>query len=116
VVDKSGLRVENVPPEEYFSDHTKKRREDGARGRKTLKTRGELVKEGYSKKKVAQLPTTNELEYDQERQERDKQFNDFGIKSDGAQSETEQVMLYETYIPMALKKDGTSSLYRVIHG
>jgi hypothetical protein len=30
IIDNSGLRVENVPPEEYYSQGKKKRREDGA--------------------------------------------------------------------------------------
>lgn len=115
VIDKSGLRIENVPPEEYFSDGTKKNRQDGARGRKTLKTRADLIKEGYPKKKVEEIPTTNELEFDTERQERDRETNDFGIKSDAVQPDLEQVMLYETYIPLSLKGDGTSALYRIIH-
>jgi hypothetical protein len=115
IIDKSGLRVENVPPEEYFSDGTKKKRQDGTRGRKTLKTRADLINEGYPKKKVDLIPTTNELEYDSERQERDRETNDFGIKSNPAQAELEQVMLYETFIPLSLKGDGKSALYRMVH-
>jgi len=115
IIDKSGLRVENVPPEEYFSDGTKKKRQDGTRGRKTLKTRADLINEGYPRKKVDLIPTTNELEYDSERQERDRETNDFGIKSNPAQAELEQVMLYETFIPLSLKGDGKSALYRMVH-
>jgi len=114
IIDKSGLRVENVPPEEYFSDGTKKRRQDGVRGRKTLKTRSELVKDGYPKDKVEKIGTSNELDFDQERQERDKGTSD-GMQRDAAQPELEHVMLYETFIQLALKGDGTSALYRIVH-
>jgi hypothetical protein len=115
IIDNSGLRIENVPPEEYFSDGSKKRRQDGARGRKTLKTRAALVAEGYDKAKVAALPVQNELEFDSERQERDRETNDFGIKSDAAQPDLEQVMVYETFIQLSLRGNGTSALYRIIH-
>jgi hypothetical protein len=115
IVDCSGLRLEVVPPEEYFSDATKKRREDGARGRKTLKTRAELIADGYPRSKVDKIETSNELEFDQERQERDKQTNNGGIKSDAVQPELEPVMVYTTFIKLSLKGDGRANLYRIVH-
>ncbi|MBR1173894.1 hypothetical protein JQ617_08010 [Bradyrhizobium sp. KB893862 SZCCT0404] len=114
IVDKSGLRIENVPPEEYFSDGTKKKRQDGVRGRKTLKTRADLRKEGYPADKVEKIGTSNELDFDSERQTRDQDTSD-NMPRDAAQPELESVMVYETFIPLALKGDGTSALYRVVH-
>lgn len=114
LIDKSGLRIENVPPEEYFSDGTKKRREDGVRGRKTLKTRSELVKEGYPRDKVEKIGTSNELEFDSERQVRDQDTSD-RMPRDAAQPENELVMVYETFIKLALGSDGTATLYRIVH-
>jgi hypothetical protein len=114
VIDNSGLRVENVPPEEYYSQGKKKRREDGARGRKTLKTKADLIKEGYDRKKVDAIGVDSELDYSSERQAREADFND-GLPDAEAQPELAQVMLHETYIPLSLKGDGKSCLYRIIH-
>lgn len=114
LIDSSGLRIENVPPEEYFSDGTKKRREDGVRGRKTLKTRSELVKEGYPRDKVAKIGASNELEFDSERQIRDQDTSD-RMPRDAAQPENELVMVYETFINLALGTGGTATLYRIVH-
>jgi hypothetical protein len=71
VIDKSGLRIENVPPEEYFSEGSKKRRQDGARGRKVLKTKAELIADGYDRKTVMELPEESELSLSQEKQTRE---------------------------------------------
>lgn len=114
IIDSSGLRIENVPPEEYFSEGHKKRRQDGVRGRKTLKTKADLIYDGFPKKKVLDLPVENELQMSSERQERDKEIDD-GLAEGAVQPELETVMLYETYIPLSLKGDGTSALYRIVH-
>lgn len=114
VIDNSGLRVENVPPEEYYSQGKKKRREDGARGRKTLKTKADLIKEGYDRKKVEAIGTDSELEFSSERQTREKDTDD-GLLDSEHQPELAPVMLHETFIPLSLKGDGMSALYRIVH-
>jgi hypothetical protein len=115
VIDKSGLRIENVPPEEYFSEGSKKRRQDGARGRKVLKTKAELIAEGYDKKTVMELPEESELSVSQEKQTRDAETYDSGVSDNPVQPELQQVLLHVTFIPLALKDDGTSALYRLVH-
>lgn len=114
VIDSSGLRIENVPPEEYFSEGRKKKRQDGVRGRKTLKTKADLIYDGYDRKKVEALPAENEFDTSTERQQRDKDVDD-GLPEGSAQPELDTVMLYETFIPLSLKGDGMSALYRIIH-
>jgi hypothetical protein len=114
IIDNSGLRIENVPPEEFFTNGKKKRREDGARGRKVLKTKAELIKEGYGREKVMAIATDSELDLTSEKQERERETDD-GMPDNPAQPELETVMLYETFIPLSLKDDGTSSLYRIVH-
>ena len=59
IIDKSGLRFENVPPEEYFTDGKKKYREESVRGRKVLKTKADLIYDGYDREKVMSLWTTS---------------------------------------------------------
>jgi hypothetical protein len=114
VIDNSGLRVENVPPEEYFTDGNKKRREDATRGRKVLKSKADLIAEGYDRKKVMALPEDSELQLSSEKQEREKETTD-GFLSEVAQPELQQVMLYETFMKLALRDNGTASLYRIVH-
>jgi ribosomal protein L29 len=114
IIDNSGLRIENVPPEEYFSEGKKKRRQDGVRGRKTLKTRADLIAEGYPRDKVDAIPVDNEMSLTSEKQERDKEIDD-GMPSDAPQPELDTVMLYETFIKLSLNGKGTAALYRIIH-
>jgi hypothetical protein len=114
VIDNSGLRVENVPPEEYYSQGKKKRREDGARGRKTLKTKADLIKEGYDRKKVEAIGVDSNLDFSSERQTREADTDD-GLPDAEPQAELAPVMLHETFIPLSLKGDGTSCLYRIVH-
>lgn len=114
VIDDSGLRIENVPPEEYFSEGSKKNRKDGARGRKVLKTKAELIADGYDRKTVMELPEDSELALSQEKQTREKETYD-GLPDDPVQPELATVMLYETFIPLSLKGDGKSALYRLVH-
>ena len=114
VIDTSGLRVEVVPPEEFYSDASKKRRQDGPRGRKTLKTRAELIAEGYPRDKVSMVRSSSEIEFDSERQERDRETSD-GIRGDAPQSELDQVLVHETFIQLALAGDGKAALYRIVH-
>jgi hypothetical protein len=118
IIDKSGLRVEVVPPEEYFSEGGKKRRQDGVRGRKTLKSRADLIDEGYPKAKVDKVPQSTNLELDSERQTRDKETNDYGVRNDPVQPELEDVLVFETYVKLAMpvnKRKGGARLYRIIH-
>lgn len=115
VIDNSGIVIENVPPEEYFSEGTKKRREDGARGRKVLKTRGELLAEGYPKSKIDQIGADNELNLSSEKQTRELETYDAGATDQPVQTALEQIMLCETFIKLDLNDDGKTSLYRIVH-
>jgi hypothetical protein len=114
IIDNSGLRVENVPPEEYFSQGKKKRREDGPRGRKVLKTKAELIKDGYDREKVEAIPVDSDLDFSSEKQTREKDTDD-GLPQGATQPELDTVMLYVTFIPLSLKGDGTACLYRIVH-
>jgi hypothetical protein len=107
IIDNSGLRIENVPPEEYYSQGKKKRREDGTRGRKTLKTKADLIKDGYDRKKVDLIGVDSELDFSSEKQTREKDTDD-GLPDAEPQPELAPVMLHETFIPLSLKGDGTS--------
>lgn len=115
IIDNSGIVIENVPPEEYFSEGTKKNREDGARGRKVLKTRGELIAEGYKKFLVDKVGADNELILSSEKQTREQETYDAGATDQPVQTALEQIMLCETFINLDLNEDGKTALYRIVH-
>ena len=116
-INKCQIKVENVPPEEFFFDASQKCREDGVRGRKMMKTRAALIKDGYDRDKVNRLPTAEELKTSMERLARlEATQNTLSFADDPPQRELEHVQLCETYIELSLGDDGTSSLYKVVHG
>lgn len=118
-IDQSQVVIETVPPEEFYVSQGVKRREDGVRGHRTLKTRAELITMGLDKAKVAKVAwdDANSVELSAARQARLDATGETGLfgRNDAEQPELEQVLLHETYIELALKDDGTSALYRVLH-
>lgn len=118
-IDKSGVVVEPVAPDEFYIEGRVKKRTDGTRGIKTRKTKAELVEMDFDTAKIDQAFTTGEageqtLTADHEaRFESTSDTTDLGSKSD--QPEMDQVELYTTYTKMVLESDKKARLYRVIH-
>lgn len=116
VLDKSRLVIENVPPEEYFSEGKKKKRQEGARGRRVVKTKADLINEGYPKELVDKIGgDDSDLSTNIEVITRNEDTQDGNVADDPPQTELDQITLFETFIPLALKGDGSSSLYRIVH-
>jgi hypothetical protein len=67
-----------------------------------------LIAEGYDKKTVMELPEDSELALSQEKPvTRDQETSDTGINDDaGPARASATCILYETFIPLALKGDG----------
>lgn len=117
-IDKCGVRISVLPPENFFVEPRLAKREDGIRGNKELKTKSELMKDlGYPKSKV------NKVRFDVTQYSDDAEklarFQDTdtgtGYARSGLQTATEKTWLYETYAPLDLKGDGEACLYRVVH-
>jgi cell fate (sporulation/competence/biofilm development) regulator YlbF (YheA/YmcA/DUF963 family) len=116
-IDHSKVCVEPVPPEEFFVESRVKRREDGARGRRMPKTKAELVALGYPKEKIDKISWDDTtLSMTPEVLAREKAVaSDSPLMDDPVQEELSKVLLYQTYLKLALKGDGTACLYRVVH-
>lgn len=113
-IDKSRVKIENVPSEEYFSEESKKSREDGVRGRRMLKSRADLIADGFDKTKVnAATAVTNDTA--QEKQARDNPTNDaFSMADDPVSPEMELVEVFETYVRLDID-GGRPGLYKITH-
>lgn len=116
-IDKGQVVIEVIPPEEFYVEKRVKKRVDGARGRRTLKTKADLITEGYDKKKVekANASDKDDISLSPEAQARNEQTDEgVSLHGDVIQDELEQIMVFTTYVKMAL--DGKrSALYCVIH-
>ncbi len=116
-IDKGRCVIEVLAPEEFFVEKRVKRRTDGARGVRSVKTRQDLIDEGYEKKLVekASAAEADALQFSQEAVARNEQTDEgVGFKDDGdVQPELEPVLLYETYMDLVL--EGRKALYCIIH-
>lgn len=116
-IDKSQVVVETIAPEEFYIDSRLKRREDGTRGFKTLKTKAELIEMGFPKSKIDKVYSGDgpqQLNGDVETRH-ETTSDPFSLNTDSAQDELDSVYLHTTYLKMALEGDGTAALYRVVH-
>jgi hypothetical protein len=106
-LDKGNCCIEVLAPEEFFVEKRVKKRTDGARGRRHVKTRQDLLDEGYDKKKVALCEChrrRTQLAFSQEAIARSEQTHEgIALKDDPAQDELEQILLYETYMDLVLE-------------
>jgi hypothetical protein len=117
-IDCSKVCIDNIPPEEFLiEERANSIKEAKVVDHRTLKTRSELLKLGYPKSKVNQLNFEDEgtLDLSPDRQSRRQQIdggNELG--NDAVQEELQVVILHETYMEMALEKDGIARLYRIV--
>lgn len=117
-MDKSQVRVDVLPPEEFIvNPNIKCLSESPFVSHRTEKSKSDLLKEGYDPKKVALLtPGDDSLEQDEERVDRfDAIDNGFGRSADIMQEESKLLVIYETYGEIACEGDGIARMYRLVH-
>jgi hypothetical protein len=117
-IDKSQVRIEVIPPEEFIVNPNIKKLEDSPFvSRRMEKSKSDLLKEKYPKSKVNELKGgDNTLEMDEERITRfDGVANDYGRSGDLSQEETKLLIVYETYGEISAEGDGIARMYRVVH-
>jgi hypothetical protein len=111
--------IEPTPPEEFYIEEGARKREDATRGRRTLKTKAELLEMGYDPKKVAKVQREGKrLSDTAEALEREADIGATSVfaSEDAIQEELQEVELHVTYIKLSLKKgDDKAQLYRVVH-
>jgi hypothetical protein len=114
----SKVTIDVIPPEEFLiEERANSIPEAKVCDHRTTKTRSELLKLGYPKSKVNQLQFDDEAaielspDYQARRAAVDGQSQ---LGSDAVQDELQLVILHETYMEMALEKDGVARLYRIV--
>jgi hypothetical protein len=117
--DTSKVCIDVIPSEEYLIDESATSTKDAKiQCHRTLKTRSELLKMGYKKSQVSNLHFNDEASMSlapDYMARKEQTEGSYIIGSDAVQEELELVLLFETYIEMALSKDGIARLYRIVH-
>jgi hypothetical protein len=116
--DCSKVCIDVLPPEEFLiEERANSIFEAKVCDHRTLKTRSELLKLGYPKSKVdrVQFDSESSLELSPDYQARRAAVDgNSQLGSDAVQKELQLCILHETYMEMALEKDGVARLYRVV--
>jgi len=117
-VDRSQVRIEVLPPEEFIVNPSIKAL-DGTTPitHRTEKSKTELLNEGYPKALVEKICTSDTtLEFDQERIAR---FDPVGADSFGShgdrQEATKPFVIYETYATLDIEQTGHARFWRIVH-
>ena len=107
------VKIENVPPEEFLIQRTAKSIEDADFvAHRVLKTRSDLIKMGFDRDVVENLPTSNNIILNDERLTRysDIDENPFNNSPDEA---TQEIEIYECYMKVDMDGDGIAELRKV---
>lgn len=118
VKDCSRVCVDPVAPEEFLiSPRARKIPKAPYCGHRTLKSKDELIKEGYDPKLVAELVGANErdLEFSPEVLARESPVESMFSDDNTLQDETSKVMVYESYVRLDLHQGKGVKLYKVCH-
>lgn len=110
------LCIMAVPGEEFLIERnaTSLDEEDSRFvGHRSLRQRGELIAEGYDRKKVEALPTWSRIELDEERNVREQ----FSINPDNsADDATALVEVHECYVKLDYDGDGVAEWRKIVIG
>ena len=113
---KSGkVKIENIPPEEFLIQKTAKTIEDSNFvAHRVIKTRSELIEMGFDRDVVENLPTSNNVLYNDERIQRYADIDDNPFLQDSKDESTQDVEIYECYLKVDMDGDGIAELRKVI--
>lgn len=108
------IKVESVPPEEFLID-TRAKKIDDARfvAHRYEATRSELIKDGYDRDVVEDLPTGTTLESDEEHLARDEEY-ETSVYSPRHDTAMEVVEVFECYILYDYNNDGVAEWCKVV--
>ena len=111
---KGSVKVENVPPEEFLISKKAKRIDDAPFvAHRRLTTRSELLAMGFSKDKINDLPTYDDLTFTPERVAR---FSNGEQPDDPSLDKSmDEIETFECYIRTDYDKDGIAELRRVFY-
>lgn len=118
LVDKSQVRINVIPPEEFLITPQATSIEQAPFvGHRTRKTFAELIEEGYDPKKVAKIGASDESELSMN-PEVLARFEGIGAErlnlSGEVQEQSRFVIVYECYMNLDKEGDGTTKLYKIV--
>lgn len=119
-VDKSQVRIDQLPPEEFLVAPrmvSLEKKHVAYLGHRTLKTKPELLDMGFDKQKVANVhyDDAHGLDLSPEVLARNAPVETLQAYNNPIQPELEQVMLYESYATMVIDKSKGARLYKIFH-
>lgn len=110
--------IDVLPPEEVLIEERANSIDEAkVVDHRTTKTKSELLKMGFPKSKInaLQFQDQGDLELSPDYQARRAGVNGQSpLGDDSVQEELQLVILHETYMEMALEKDGIARLYRIV--
>lgn len=115
-VDKSQVKIDPVPPEEFLITPQATSIDDAPFvAHRTRKSLSDLIKEGYDPKKVEMISGDDtELTMDPEVLARFEQIGADRLNLNGElQAQTREVVVYECYVYIDMEGDGVARLYKV---
>lgn len=113
--DKSRIKVENVPPEEFLISKNARTIEDSPFvAQRSRIPRGDLVAMGFTKEQVDKIPLGDRLVYSADRLAR---YSPDEMPSNNAyiNHSMEEVEVFECYIRADLDGDGVNELHRIVY-
>lgn len=117
-VNRSQVRIDVVPPEEFLiTPQSKSIEEAPFVAHRTKKTFADLIAEGYDKKKVEKIGAEDqsELSLDPEVLARFEQIGADRLNMDGeVQEQSKYVIVYECYLYLDMDGSGETKLYKIV--
>jgi len=118
IVDKSQIRIDVIPPEEFLiTPQSKSIEEAPFVAHRTKKTFADLIAEGYDKKLVERIGAEDdsELSLDPEVLARFEQIGADRLNMDGeVQEQSKFVVVYECYMNLDMDGSGETKLYKIV--
>ena len=108
------VKIENIPPEEFLIQRSAKTIEDASFvAQRVLKTRSDLIEMGYDEDIVNNLPTSNNILYNDESLVRNSNIDE-SPTDDSPDDSTSEIEVFECYVRVDMDGDGVAELRKVI--
>jgi len=108
------VKIENIPPEEFLIQRSAKSIEDADFvAHRVLKTRSELIQMGFDRDIIENLPTQNNITFNDERLARFSDIDESPL-NDAPDESTQDIEIYECYVKCDMDGDGIAELRKVI--
>ena len=108
------VKIENIPPEEFLIQRSAKSIEDASFvAHRVLKTRSDLIQMGFDRDIVDDLPTQNNITFNDERLTRFSDIDESPL-NDAPDESTQDIEIYECYVKCDMDGDGVAELRKVI--